>query len=246
MRPEAFGLHRPDRLTIALATLAATTAGTVVAADVTRRFHRRLTRARAEEAVEVASPAEAIHLAGQATQDSLRVAREGYASATRQETVLLNLLGGFSITFLIARVSTNGIRSGWWPVGDFEVNDRHIHHYVPGILLAFASGAAALITDDLETETTLAVPFGVGVGLTFDEAALLLDFRDVYWSREGVLSVQLSLGLASLIAVSILGMRLLQRGEQRGESRGLIPDRGGALSEPGPDPAAANGAGARP
>ncbi len=31
--------------------------------------------------------------------------------------------------------------------------------------------------------------------MTFDEAALLLDLRDVYWTREGILSVQVSLGV---------------------------------------------------
>ena len=49
------------------------------------------------------------------------------------------------------------------------------------------------------------MPFGAGIGLTFDEAALLLDLRDVYWTREGVLSVQLSLGLAAILGATILG-----------------------------------------
>ena len=34
----------------------------------------------------------------------------------------------------------------------------------PGILLAFASGTTALVTDDDELEQTLAVPMGVGIG----------------------------------------------------------------------------------
>ena len=45
---------------------------------------------------------------------------------------------------------------------------------------------------------------GAGIGLTFDEAALLLDLRDVYWTREGLLSVQLSLGATAILSIAIL------------------------------------------
>jgi hypothetical protein len=64
---------------------------------------------------------------------------------------------------------------------------------------------------------------GIGMGLTFDEAALLLDLRDVYWTRQGLLSVQLSLGLSAILGSAILGLRMLQRGEQRQEAIGAIP-----------------------
>ena len=37
----------------------------------------------------------------------------------------------------------------------------------------------------------LAFPFGVGVALVLDESALLLELDDVYWTEEGVLSVQI-------------------------------------------------------
>ena len=82
---------------------------------------------------------------------------------------------------------------------------------------------------------------GVGMGLTFDEAALLLDLRDVYWTREGLLSVQLSLGATAILSIAILTQRMLRRGERRQEDEGLIP-RGRparhstlALRDTGPD-----------
>jgi hypothetical protein len=90
-----------------------------------------------------------------------------------------------------------------------------VHHFVPGILIAFGSGAVALVTDNRRVETALAVPFGAGIGLTFDEAALLLDLRDVYWTREGILSVQVSLGLAGMLGGTIIALRMLRRGEER-------------------------------
>ena len=75
-------------------------------------------------------------------------------------------------------------------------------------------------------ESTLALPFGVGMGLTMDEAALLLDLDDVYWTRQGLLSVQLSLGITATLAATILGLRMLRRGEERGAEEGLIPQLG--------------------
>ena len=85
---------------------------------------------------------------------------------------------------------------------------------MPGILLAFGSGTAALLTDDDALEDRLAIPMGAGMGLTFDEAALLLDLRDVYWTREGLLSVQLSLGATAILSIAILTQRMLRRGER--------------------------------
>ena len=58
------------------------------------------------------------------------------------------------------------------------------------------------------------------MGLTMDEAALLLDLEDVYWTRQGLLSVQVSLGVTAALAATILGFRMLSRGEERACRRG--------------------------
>jgi hypothetical protein len=81
-------------------------------------------------------------------------------------------------------------------------------------VVAFASGAAAIVTRDEDLEPLLAVPFGVGMGLTLDESALLLELEDVYWSREGLLSVQITLAVMALLASVALGLRFLRRGER--------------------------------
>jgi hypothetical protein len=70
---------------------------------------------------------------------------------------------------------------------------------------------------------TLAIPLGVGMGLTFDESALLLSFEDVYWSREGLVGIQLTLGMASLLAATAIGMRILRRGERVMEEQHELP-----------------------
>jgi hypothetical protein len=191
------------------------TAGSVLAGQFARMLSRRADGGEEGDGVIEAAPAAAL--------DTVGVAVEGYAAAPRSETVLFNLLSGFLGGFGFVRLSTYGIRGGWWPLGNTRLGGRHIHHFVPGILLSFASGTGALLTDNDALEDRLAIPMGAGMGLTFDEAALLLDLRDVYWTRQGLLSVQISLGLSAILGSTILAMRMLQRGERRQEAAGAIP-----------------------
>lgn len=213
---------RGDRVTVGLALLALGTAGSVILGEALRLARRRSEAGREPESV-LDTAELAIEAAGGATRDTVAVAIEGYEAAPRRETALFNLLTGFVLSFALVRVSTQGIRSGWWPFGNVRVGGRHVHHFVPGILVAFGAGATALVTDSQRLETALALPFGAGVGLTFDEAALLLDLRDVYWTREGLLSVQVSLGLAALLGGTIIALRMLRRGERRVEELGGLP-----------------------
>ena len=218
-----FGWARSERATVGLAAVALGGAGVVLAGQFGRMLQRRAHEEDDGEGLVEAAPAAAL--------DTVGVAVSGYAEAPRTETVLFNLLAGFLGSFALVRISTWGIRDNWGPFRNVSVGGRHIHHFVPGILLAFASGTTALLTDDEALEERLAVTTGVGMGLTFDEAALLLDLRDVYWTREGLLSVQLSLGATAILSIAILTQRMLRRGERRQEAEGLIPTAV-ALDEP--------------
>jgi hypothetical protein len=200
---------------VGLAVVALGTAGTVIVGQFGRLLQRRRHERENHEPLIEAAPAAAL--------DTVGVAVRGYTEAPRSEAVLFNLLGGFLGAFALVRLSTWGIRDQWWPFHNVSVGGRHIHHFVPGILLAFTSGTAALLTESDELEQRLAIPMGVGIGLTFDEAALLLDLRDVYWTREGLLSVQLSFGATAILSIAILTLRMLRRGELRQEQAGLIP-----------------------
>lgn len=177
----------------------------------------------ARRASEAKDPEALLESAPAAAADTVEVAVRGYEEAPRYETVLFNLLAGFLGSFATVRLSTWGIRDGHGPFRNVHIGGRHIHHFVPGILLAFSSGTAALLTDNDAIEQRLAIPMGAGIGLTFDEAALLLDLRDVYWSREGLLSVQLSLGATAILSIAILTLRMLRRGERKAEQEGVIP-----------------------
>jgi hypothetical protein len=210
-----FGWARSERATVGLAVVALGGFGAVLAGQYGRLLQRRAHEHDDGEPLVEAAPAAAL--------DTVSVAVSGYEAAPRSETVLFNLLAGFLGAFSFVRISTLGIRDDWGPFRNVSLGGRHIHPFVPGILLAFASGTAALLTDDDALEDRLAIPMGAGMGLTFDEAALLLDLRDVYWTREGLLSVQLSLGATAILSIAILTQRMLRRGERQKEAAGEIP-----------------------
>jgi len=210
-----FGWARADRATVGLAAVSLAGAGTVIVGQFGRMLRRRSHQHTDGEGL--------VEVAPVAARDTVGAAVRGYADAPRSETVLFNLLAGFLGSFALVRLSTWGIRDNWGPFRNVRLGGRHIHHFVPGILIAFAAGTTALLTDNDALEDRLAVPMGAGMGLTFDEAALLLDLRDVYWTREGLLSIQLSLGATAILSVAILTQRMLRRGERRQVEEGLIP-----------------------
>lgn len=198
-----------------LATVALGGAAVVIVGQFGRMLSRRAHQSAGDESLIETAPVAAL--------DTVEVAVRGYAATPRSETVLFNLLAGFLGAFAFVRLSTWGIRDEWGPFRNVSVGGRHIHHFIPGILLAFGSGTIGLLSDDEALQDRLAATMGAGMGLTFDEAALLLDLRDVYWTREGLLSVQLSLGATAILSIAILTQRMLRRGEQHQEEEGLIP-----------------------
>ncbi len=220
VRFRALSERKAERVTAGLAIFAAASAGSLITGEVVRMARRR------RESREADTPEGFVDAAGYATRDTLTVARRGLVATPHSERVLFNILQGFLGAFAIARLSTWGIRRGRGPFRNVSIRGRHIHHFVPGIVLAFGSAIAALTSRDEAVESALSIPFGVGMGLTMDEAALLLDLRDVYWTRQGLLSVQVSLGVTATLAATILGLRMLRRGEERGIEEGLIPSTG--------------------
>lgn len=205
---------RAEKVTSGLAVATVLIGATVVVGQFTRRLNRRVHSSETHSLIDSA-PAAAF--------DTIAVARESLNAATEREAVLLNLLAGFLGSFATVRILTWSIRTGRGPFGNVLVGGRHIHHFVPGILIGFGAGVTALVTRRHKTRGSASVALGIGAGLTFDEAALLLDLRDVYWSREGLLSVQVTLATGAMLGMTVLTMRLLDRGERHQVEAGLIP-----------------------
>lgn len=212
---------RSDKGTAALAIGTLAIAGLVLTAQYTRLLSRR-THEESEEGLIGSAPAAAV--------DTVGVAIEGYSATPNRELVLFNLLAGFLGSFAVVRLTTWAIREDVGPLRNVNVRGRHIHHFVPGILIGFSAGIAALMTTGETPHRRIARVLGVGMGLTFDEAALLLDMRDVYWSREGLFSVQVTLATAATLGVTVLTLRILGRGEQRQEEAGEIPAAEGQIN----------------
>ena len=200
-----------------LGVIALGTVGAVAAGEVGRLWRRRVVVEEPESAPEV------LQKGARAARDTVEVARRGYQQAATGETVLFNLLSGFVLSSSLIRLTAFGKRRGLRPFFDVMVGRTHIHHFIPGIVIAFGAGTAAVFIHDDRLRETLAIPLGVGIGLTVDESALLLLLEDVYWSRRGLVGVQITLGTASLLAASMLALRILRRGERSLEEQHELP-----------------------
>jgi hypothetical protein len=209
VRARRRGRLAPDRGTLALGAVAAATVAAVVVGEVGRVWRRGSAPLPRESNNLVLAVEEAV-------AETAEVAREGYRQVSTRENSMFNLLTSFAATFLVVRWITYLLRRRRrvGPFRSLRVGRRHIHHFVPGIVIAFASGAVAIVSRNERLEPRLAIPFGIGMGLTLDESALLLELDDVYWTREGLLSVQITLAVMSLLSALALALRFLRRGEQ--------------------------------
>jgi hypothetical protein len=150
-----------------------------------------------------------------AAGETVEAAVVGYQDASVRQNAAFNLLWSFAASLITTRAITTALRHrrAIGPFRDLKVGRRHIHHFVPGIALAFVSGGLAIVSRDDRLEPLLAIPFGTGVGMTLDESALLLELDDVYWTEEGILSVQISMVVLASLGATMLGVRFLRRGE---------------------------------
>jgi len=201
--------RRADRRTLALAGVAAVTTLAAAATEYGRVWRRG----------EVPLPQETddvLLAAGEAAVETAMVARVGYQEVSTYERALFNLFGSFLLAFVGSRGIAHGLRGrrNLGPFRNLRVGDRHIHHFIPGIVLAFGSGSAAFLMRDERIQSRLALGFGAGMGMTLDESALLLDLEDVYWTERGLLSVQIGLIFTAFMGALAVALRLLRRGEE--------------------------------
>lgn len=127
----------------------------------------------------------------------------------------------FILTFAVTRISTRMIRAGKGPFRDNVTSGGvHIHHAVYGVVLLTSGAVLALGAQTVGWRSFAGVLVGVGMSLVLDEFALILHLQDVYWSKEGRLSVDaISLTgavlLLALIGITPLGVADSTDGEVR-------------------------------
>ena len=113
----------------------------------------------------------------------------------------------FIAAFLFIRFSVRMIRAQvrWWP-GNVTPGGVHFHHAIFGVVFMCAGGVGGLAVQNPRSgwAAATAALLGIGMALVLDEFALVLFLKDVYWSEQGRLSVEVV-----FIAVALCGLALL-------------------------------------
>jgi hypothetical protein len=102
-----------------------------------------------------------------------RILREGYRVSTVRDNTIFSMVATFVWTFGWARAITYAIRvrGGLGPIKDLKTaSGRHIHHFLPGMILALLAGGWSIASHNQELDRWLAFPFGLGTALVVDEA----------------------------------------------------------------------------
>jgi hypothetical protein len=132
-----------------------------------------------------------------------------------QQSVLISWLA-FTATFGGVRGVTHAIRAGKGPFKNLSVGGEHLHHYMWGIGLLAGVGAVAVRGDEkVRRHPVTGLAYGAGLALIVDEFALLLDLRDVYWAREGRVSVDIGIGGSSLVGTYFAGLPVIREVARR-------------------------------
>jgi hypothetical protein len=143
---------------------------------------------------------------------AIRMVRDAFFGEldARERAALLSWLG-FTGTFTLVRGITYSIKSGKGPFRNLSVGGEHLHHYMWGIAMLTGVGAIAVHGEDAQRRhPAVATSYGSGLALIVDEFALLLDLKDVYWARQGRISVDLGVGGVALVGSYFAALPLLR------------------------------------
>lgn len=146
------------------------------------------------------------------------------AKGTTRVSQLLILIS-FLVTFLISRLTVQLGASLELPSPNV-INGLHIHHLVPGIFLILLSGYLGIAYwRNRKLRFLMAILFGTGAALTIDEFALWLHLRDVYWAKEGRLSVDTVIIISILLLIAFALSERHDHREFKGFLRGFFREK---------------------
>jgi hypothetical protein len=136
-----------------------------------------------------------------------------------QQSALISWLA-FIGTFGGVRGVTHAIRSGKGPFGNLSVGGEHLHHYIWGIGMLAGVGAVAIKGDErLRRHPVTALTYGTGLALIVDEFALLLDLKDVYWAKQGRISVDVGITGSSVAGSYFAALPVIREVARRRRAR---------------------------
>jgi glucan phosphoethanolaminetransferase (alkaline phosphatase superfamily) len=89
------------------------------------------------------------------------------------------ILVSFLLTFILSRCIVI-----FFPTLFLQVRGVHIHHFSYGILMLSMLGLVSLTTElSYSNRLRLSIPYGIALGLAYDEFAMWLRLDDVYYDR---------------------------------------------------------------
>jgi hypothetical protein len=106
------------------------------------------------------------------------------------------ILVSFLITFVVSRAVIWLIDAGKFPDLYVYIGETHVHHLNLGIFLLAATGYLSIAIRNVKYPNLMAIIFGIGLGLTFDEFALWLFLSNNYYARisyEAIITITLVL-----------------------------------------------------
>jgi len=140
-----------------------------------------------------------------------------------QRSALLSWLA-FTGTFAGLRALTYSIRAGRGPFSNISVGGEHLHHYLWGIGLLSGVGAVAVRGEERQRRhPAVAIAYGSGLALIADEFALLLDLQDVYWARQGRISIDIGVGGIAVAGSYFAALPVLRRLQRERAQRAPAP-----------------------
>jgi hypothetical protein len=136
-----------------------------------------------------------------------------------QQSALISWLA-FTGTWGAVRGITHAIKDGKGPFKNLSVGGEHLHHYMWGIAMLTGVGAVAVRgTEELRRHPITAIAYGAGLALIADEFALLLDLKDVYWAKQGRVSVDVAVGGSSLAGSYFAALPVIRKVSRRERGR---------------------------
>jgi hypothetical protein len=123
----------------------------------------------------------------------------------------------FFVTFLGVRLLVYFVVHSKGPFDWVVMGGKHIHHLVWGILILLLVGYGWLLDlgrahspTSILLSRIMSIAYGVGAALTLDEFALWLNLEDVYWARQGRLSIDAVILFGSLMMIGAWGAPFFQ------------------------------------
>jgi hypothetical protein len=138
---------------------------------------------------------------------------EGIPDRPRRRLFIASV--SFFMTFAGVRAVVYAVLHKIPPFHFVQMEGRHIHHLVFGILILLLVGYGWLCEVGVGTDGSsifvgrlMSILYGVGAALTLDEFALWLNLKDVYWTSQGRSSIDAVILFGALLAIGAWGAPL--------------------------------------